>query len=221
MNRGFIPASISALAALLLTHTPATAQTPPPPAPPASQPAASQSSTTQAAVDAVQQQLMQVRQLMKDNQFPEALALMDQLEPQLPQPSFIVASNRFRALIKTKQYDLAYRYMGKIENLPDVTGNLLNELALIITDTKDVDERDLIAAKRLARHAMAITNNWPGFINTLARGYYENGEYEQAVAAQKRALDTAPDRWKTAFSRTLAKYQARLDEMTKAAEAGK
>jgi Tetratricopeptide repeat len=85
---------------------------------------------------------------------------------------------------------------------------------LIITDTKDVEERDLIVAKRLARQAMAISNNWPGFANTLARAYFVNGEFEKAVAAEADALDRAPDKWKTAFTRTLAKYQAALDSKT-------
>lgn len=172
--------------------------------------------TTRPDAGLMADQMEQLKFTIKGDRFDEALALMDQLEPALPVPHYYVASNRFRVLIKSKRYDEAYRYLGKIENLPDVTGNLLNELALIITDTADVEERDLIAAKRLARHALAITDDWPGFTNTLARAYFVNGEFGRAVATQTEARDRAPEQWKAEFTRTLAKYQAALDGSPKA-----
>lgn len=172
--------------------------------------------TTRPAADPAADSMERLRSAIKRNKFEEALALMDELEPTLPEPDYYVASNRFRVLIKSRRYDAAYRYLGKVENLPNITGQLLNELALIITDTKNVKERDLIAAKRLARHALAIGENWPGYSNTLARAYFVNGEYEMAVTTETDALDRAPERWKSEFTRILEKYRAALDDSTKA-----
>jgi hypothetical protein len=200
MKSQYMATSIALLAVFHFAGPMSIAQSVSPPADAATQPSA----------DPIADQLAQLKRAIKEDKFADALALMDKLEPALPQPDFYVASNRFRVLIKSKRYDAAYRYAAKIENLPNVTANLLNELALIITDTRDVEERDLIVAKRLARQAMALSNNWPGFTNTLARAYFVNGEYELAVLTETDARDRAPAQWKAAFTHTLEKYQAAL-----------
>jgi hypothetical protein len=65
---------------------------------------ATSDAATQPSADPTADQLEQLKLAIKENRFDDALALMDTLEPVLPEPDFYVASNRFRVLIKSKQY---------------------------------------------------------------------------------------------------------------------
>jgi tetratricopeptide (TPR) repeat protein len=69
-----------------------------------------------------------------------------------------------------------------------------NNLAWLYATCDDPKFRDSKAALAHAERAVELTNWKEGqFIDTLAEAHYANGDFEQAVEIQKRALALLPD----------------------------
>jgi TPR repeat protein len=84
--------------------------------------------------------------------------------------------------------------------------NALNNLALLLATSKDANIRSPNEAIGTALKAVDAERENPGYVDTLATAYYEAGQYEKAVDAERRALALSPDN--PSYRKALEKYLA-------------
>jgi tetratricopeptide (TPR) repeat protein len=83
----------------------------------------------------------------------------------------------------------------------------LNYLAWTILDTPELKNRDLDLALDFAKKAADLTKHEDcTILDTLARAYFEKGDFDKAVEVQTQALE------KCEMAKTLAKYKAKKAE---------
>jgi hypothetical protein len=113
----------------------------------------------------------------------------------------------------------ACRLAKELGKLVKDDSNMLNELSWTILDTENLKDRDLDAALALAELANQATQGQSGeILDTLARAYYEKGDFDKAVEVQTQAakklradVETADDVQQEVRS-TLEKYKAKQAE---------
>ena len=98
--------------------------------------------------------------------------------------------------------------LGKqIEELNLQDPDTLNQLAWNILTSDKVKQRDLPLATRLAKQAMAATEEKRGdILDTYARALFDSGQVAQAIEYQKKAVAADPD--DAGLAATLEKYLA-------------
>jgi len=85
----------------------------------------------------------------------------------------------------------------------------LNELAWYVVDDAAVKTRNLDFAHKAAEQAVKLTEEKDGAImDTLARVYFEKGDFAKAVEWQKKAVATAPEQMAAELKAALEKYEA-------------
>jgi len=85
----------------------------------------------------------------------------------------------------------------------------LNELAWFVVDDVSVKSRNLEFAQKAAEQAVKLTEEKDGaIIDTLARVYFEKGEFAKAVEWQKKAVAIAPEEMADELKAALTKYEA-------------
>ena len=97
-------------------------------------------------------------------------------------------------------------YERSLELKPD-NPHVLNNLAWLYATCEDQRFRDPERALMLAKAAAAISAV-PHILDTLAESYFINGYYEEAIAAETRALDLARD--------NRSYYESQLEKFRKA-----
>ncbi len=110
-------------------------------------------------------------------------------------------------------YYLKGEYYRAIEDLdqairlkPD-DANAMNTMAWILATARNTDVRDGHEAVRLAQEAVRLIDA-PAFRDTLAAAYAEAGQFDNAVAAQERAIEMLRTAGR---DDEVADYQNRLD----------
>jgi tetratricopeptide (TPR) repeat protein len=111
----------------------------------------------------------------------------------------------------------AYYYFGDYEaalssynealSLEPNRPSILNERAWMLATAPDDNVRDGLQAITDALAAIELAPRSPAIIDTLAAAYAENGEFENAVEAQQRAIDVL----QAGDKESIADYQSRLD----------
>jgi TPR repeat protein len=85
----------------------------------------------------------------------------------------------------------------------------LNDLALLELSAKNMSLRNPKEAVTLATKAAGNGDN-PGYLDTLAKAYYETNQYRQAIDAERKALTL--DAGNEAYQKALDKYLAAVGE---------
>jgi len=105
-----------------------------------------------------------------------------------------------------KLYDDAIRAYQQALRLEPDAAEAHNNLAWLYATCEDPKFRDPRAALDHAQHAVELTEWKQGdFIDTLAEAHFANGDYQQAVEIQKKALALDPDN--TEFQEHMARYR--------------
>jgi membrane associated rhomboid family serine protease/TPR repeat protein len=88
----------------------------------------------------------------------------------------------------------------------------LNNVAWALATSPDPSVRNPVAALEYARKAIAAEKDHPSphVLDTLAEAYYVNGQYEDAVKTEQRALELLTGENKNDYLKQLDKYQLAL-----------
>ena len=111
------------------------------------------------------------------------------------------------------QQDRAELWYRRALKLDPKEPHTLNNLAWILTEKHNNDEKRLQESVILARQALAIKQ--AAFIwDTLAEAYLINGKYEAAVDAARQALKLAKEKNRLKRGTDLIYYQERFEKLT-------
>ncbi len=75
--------------------------------------------------------------------------------------------------------------------------------------TEDVDSKKALG---LAKKAVELSPKAAHIADTLAEAHFRNGQYDEAVAAQKKAVELARDEQKEEFKKRLQKFEKALEK---------
>jgi thiol-disulfide isomerase/thioredoxin len=103
--------------------------------------------------------------------------------------------DKFNLLIKRmNQPNQAYALAHTIADANWDNPRLLNMLSWTVVDDPEIVKRDLKFAKKTALRANELTKSKdPAVMDTLARVYYEGGDYQKAVEWQRKAVELVGD----------------------------
>jgi tetratricopeptide (TPR) repeat protein len=106
-----------------------------------------------------------------------------------------------------EQKEAVADYSNALEIEPDNSG-VLNNLAWVLATSPDDELRDGKRAIELAQKACEKTEYKQSHIlSTLAAGYAETGDFENAIKWSKKAVEISPEELKSQLGKELASYE--------------
>lgn len=115
---------------------------------------------------------------------------------------------RFSILTGKGDYTGAYKLAAKISDDNKTNADLQNELAWKIATDPSLKERDLKLAEKMARRANDATKGEnAAILDTLARVMFMQGNKEDAIALQEKAIAKVEGPDKDTFIQTLESYK--------------
>jgi len=119
------------------------------------------------------------------------------------------ALQSIQILFGKDDYEAAYKMVNEVSDGNQDKPMILNELAWQIATDPNIKQRDLKLAETLANRANEGSKGKdPGILDTVARIKYMQGQKDEAIALQSKAVDLAEDvRMKTQLQKTLESYQ--------------
>ena len=121
-------------------------------------------------------------------EFDRAIRDFDQAIQFKPDYAFAL-NNRGLAYIDKGEFDRAIRDFDQAIQFKPDGAIAFNNKAWLLTTAQDASVRDGEEAVRLAREAVRLDENEPGFRGTLAAAYAEAGQFDAAAAEQERAIE--------------------------------
>jgi thiol-disulfide isomerase/thioredoxin len=155
------------------------------------------------------------RALQKKN-WDEATAKLAEAEKLVPEGRRDVLDiTRFSILIGKKDYTAAYQLAAKVSDDHKDNAMLQNQFAWQIATDEAIGQRDLDLAQKMATRANeAAKGKDPGILDTLARVLFLQGQKEEAIEVQGKAVHLAEGELKQSLQKTLDSYKK--GELTKA-----
>jgi thiol-disulfide isomerase/thioredoxin len=175
----------------------------------------------QAAADYEKEQktqaaLMAINESLRQKKWDEAESKLDAMAKQMPEDerdSLDMA--RLAILFGKEDYTAAYKLASKISEAHADNAMLQNDLAWQIATDPRIKERDLKLAETIANRANEASHGKDAAIlDTLARVKFMQGQKEEAIALQEKAVSLANGGDKTQLEKTLDTYKR--SELTKA-----
>ena len=170
-----------------------------------------------AAADYEQQQLenqkwmavnKKLREAMKQNKWDDAATTLDEILKMSPKFQDGYTSTRLQILLGQKKYAEAWQLAESFSDAHPKNAGQQNALAWVIATQEGVDPRNLVLAEKIAGRANeAAQGKEAAILDTLARIQFMNGETNEAVATEQKALNIAPDEQKAFFKKFLTCYQ--------------
>lgn len=165
-----------------------------------------------------QQQVLaqKLSQALKAGNWDAADAAVTEMENTLPEAArYKVSPVRLQILIHRKDYAGAYRLAESTSDAWPNDAYLQNEMAWALATSKGVGPQGLMLAQKIAgRASVAAGGNNSGILDTLARAQFLNGQTNEAVATEQKALNIASDEFKADLKKCLSDYQqGRLPEV--------
>ena len=88
---------------------------------------------------------------------------------------------------------------------------LLNEIAWSLVSSVPPEQQNTEIAMRIAKQASSLRGDQdPSTLDTVARIYYQQGNLEEAIAWQKKAVEFAPEGTAGQLQATLEQYESEL-----------
>jgi thiol-disulfide isomerase/thioredoxin len=116
---------------------------------------------------------------------------------------------RLTILLGRKDFVGAYKFAESASDTLSGDPQVQNELAWQLATTEGVDAQGLTLAQKIAQRADAAAGGKsPDILDTVARLQFMDGQTNEAVATEQKAVDLAPDEAKASLQKTLADYQA-------------
>jgi thiol-disulfide isomerase/thioredoxin len=138
-----------------------------------------------------------------------AEAKLDEAEKLIPEEQREgLAMMRFSILAGKGDYTAAYKLAAKISDANKDDANIQNEWAWKIATDPSIKTRDLKLAEKMARRANDATKGEnAAVLDTLARVLFMQGDKEQAIALQEKAVAKVDGSEKGIFQKTLDSYK--------------
>lgn len=160
---------------------------------------------------AIQQE---VRKHFISGDFDSAIAAIDKALESMPGTPNLLGMKAQALVSSGRSADAMVVYESLIDGNWD-NPQLLNAVAWQLTT--GVDDADLAIAMKAAQRASELTEQSDGAIlDTVARVYYEQANYPEAVEWQKKAVAATPDN--EDLKKTLTEYEQKIPGKTAASE---
>lgn len=118
-------------------------------------------------------------------------------------------------MFKVKDWDHAYEVAGALlERDWSEQAELLNRISWLVLTHPLIEERDIAFAIKAAERGVELSEREnPDVLDTLARGYFLDGQVEKAIETQEEALELLGERDpnRANYEKPLAEYRAALD----------
>jgi thiol-disulfide isomerase/thioredoxin len=152
---------------------------------------------------------MGLNKAVQQKQWDKAEAKLDEAEKLLPEDQRDnLDMPRLNILFGKEDYPAAYKLAGKISDAHKDNPMLQNELAWRIATDPGIKERDLKLAESFANRANeGAKGKDPGILDTVARVKFMQGQKEEALALQEKAVGLADGDLKTQLEKTLESYK--------------
>lgn len=117
-------------------------------------------------------------------------------------------------LFQAKDWDHAYEVAGALlERDFSEQPEVLNQISWLVLTHPLIEERDIAFAIKAAERGVEVTERQnPDILDTLARGYFMDGQVEKAIQTQEEALELveADDPARENYMKPLEEYRAAL-----------
>jgi thiol-disulfide isomerase/thioredoxin len=145
----------------------------------------------------------------REKNWSEAETLLDEIEKLTPQDERDgLGLTRFRVAMSKKDYAAAYKLARQMSDARPDDAMFQNELAWAIATMKDVEERDLDLAEKIALRAnTAAKGENPEILDTVARVLFMKGQKEKAIEFQEKAVQRTEGKRKEQFNKVLSSYK--------------
>lgn len=164
----------------------------------------------------VQTAWMGLMKAIQQKKWDQAQAKLDETEKLLPEDERDnLDTQRMTILFGKEDYPAAYKLASKISDAHTDNPMLQNELAWRIATDPNIKERDLKLAETFANRANEGSHGKDAAIlDTVARVKFMQGQKEEAIALQEKAVSLADGNNKAQLEETLESYKR--GELTKA-----
>jgi len=151
---------------------------------------------------------MNVNRAMQEKDWDTAMTKLDDFAKMIPEDQREnLDSVRFNILLGKEDYPAAYALASKISDAHKDDAMRQNKLAWQILTDKNIKQRDLALAEKIAVRANdAAKGKDANIIDTLARARFMQGKKDEAIALQEKAINMAED------DQQKANLQKSLDE---------
>ncbi len=152
---------------------------------------------------------MAMNRAMQKKDWDEATAKLDEAGKLLPEDQRDNLDNvRFQILLGKEDYPAAYKLAATISDSHKDNAMLQNQLAWQIVTDPRIKERDLKVAGKIANRANdAAQGKDPAILDTVARIQFMQGQKDEAIATQQKAVAMAEGAMKTDLEKTLESYK--------------
>ncbi len=157
----------------------------------------------------VQTAWMAMNQAMQKKDWDEATTKLEEVTKLLPESQRANLDNvRFQILVGKEEYPAAYQLAAKISDAHKDNPMLQNQLAWQIATDPRIKERDLKVAGMIANRANEASGGKdPAILDTVARILFMQGQKDEAIAMQEKAVNAAEGNMKGDLERTLESYK--------------
>ena len=157
----------------------------------------------------IQEAMMGIQRALMAKQWEQAEAKLDDAATLLPEDQ---RDNldliRVSILFGKEDYPAAYKLVSKVSDAQKDNAMLQNQLAWQIATDPNIKTRDLKVAETCANRANeASKGKEPGILDTLARVKFMQGQKEEAVSLQEKAVSLAAGDEKAQSQKTLDSYK--------------
>ena len=134
------------------------------------------------------------RDAVKAKKWDDANAVIDEMAKAMPSDSTYPQMARMEILFMQKKYDDAYRIVSDVSDAHVDDAQMQNALAWTLATRPGIEKRNLDLAQKIAERAnKAAGGKDAGILDTLARVQFMNGQKDEAIATEQKAVAAAAD----------------------------
>ena len=163
-----------------------------------------------AVQDAINQLSPALREAQRSGDWSVPLQQIDQLLAQQPELTQLQRM-KLKVLLIAEKYDDAHVLADELAQQFQDDPMLLNEIAWSLVSSVPPEQQNTEIAMRIAKQASSLRGDQdPSTLDTVARIYYQQGNLEEAIAWQKKAVEFAPEGSAGQLQATLEQYESEL-----------
>lgn len=166
------------------------------------------------SAEILQQMAPKINAALQKGDFKTGVELIDQLIAEFPENSNF-KNARFQFLLKGEMFDEANKTAAALFEASEDDAMELNQLAWILATGVEGPGPDLNLALAAANRAVELTESKnASMLDTLSRVQFSQGNVEEAIATEKKALEIANPEEKKQFEESLKEYEASVSKET-------